>query len=577
MATLTTEWQDLGYSGWTNISGANLTLQGKYTEQSVSGNSTTMQFRHIAGGTQGIRTTNGSASYKGSYIDNFNIATYPDYIMPNSVIMYMEKTIVHDNDGSKSISLGSFGWIDLNDGRHSFDIPEVSITIPKIDRISTLALSSQDFNIGDTIQASITQYVVGYHQDLYMEINGVETLIQSSATGTIDIDTSLLANTIYQAIPSSQYLSGEFRLKTFDSNNTLVGTDVKTYKANVVGSNPTFNLAYEDTNATTTSITQNNQQIIQSHSTLRIKITNATALHYASLSSVSVNINGAITTTSISSATKNIDIGTLNLSSNTNAVVSLTDSRGFTTTQTIELTILEWHMPIPNAVIQRQANFYDDTDITVNLDYSSLDGKNVIDLKYRYKQIIAGQTTQWSNYFPLTNGTTETVQLDNKYKWIIEIYGGDALYQNTIYNTFVGVGIPAFFIDRAKHSIGIDCMPNNNSSVEVGGIDISNVYSQTQKAIGKWINGDYIYRKVLTSTGNTGTNVSIAHNITGLGTVIDFKAIASDDSGLAYPLNNTSYDLEVVGIDTTNIIMNISSGFSSGWTIYYIIDYTITI
>ena len=519
------------------------TFYGNVYEISVDdvNNKSTIQYDiYLKNG--GMRTSSSGWTYKATIDDVDAYVSTNQYLDTTTVGAYESKLvfsgtkeITHNADGNKTIQ---FYAILSKSGYSSYDPGQCElfgyVTLSKTKRNSTFTLNKYTFDIGETIQANITQYVEGYHQNLYMVINGNETLIQSSATGTIDIDTSLLANTLYQTIPNAKYYDNEFRLKTYDSNNTLVGTDAKNYRAVVVNSEPTFNASYEDTNSTTIAITSNNQKLIQDKSTLRVKITNATALHYASLSSVSVTINGATTTETISSSSKNIDIGTLNLSSNTSATITLTDSRGFTTTQILNLTILSWHNPIPNATIQRKANFYNETDITVSLDYSSLDGNNSIDLKYRYKQIITGTTTQWSNYFPLTDGVTETVALDNRYKWVIEIYGGDLLWQGTLYNTFVSIGIPAFFIDRVKHSIGVDCMPNNTSSVEVGGVDISNVYSTSEKAVGKWINGEYIYQRVFTGTA-TGTLQPIASGLTNI-ELIKIEGIVVNNGGTQVPV-----------------------------------------
>ena len=131
-----------------------------------------------------------------------------------------------------------------------------------------------------------------YHQNLYIVIGGVETQIQASATGTIDVDTSQYVSSMYQAIPSDKYLDGTFKVYTYDSNNTLVGTSTTPYRANVVNSNPTFDIAYEDNNATTVAITNNNQQIIQGKSTCKFKFTNIDTKNYSNPYSFSITING---------------------------------------------------------------------------------------------------------------------------------------------------------------------------------------------------------------------------------------------------------------------------------------------
>ena len=125
-----------------------------------------------------------------------------------------------------------------------------------------------------------------------------------------------------------------------------------------------------------TAITDDNQQLIRNNSNLQISISNASAKNYASLSSLTAVINGTTYTGSLRGTGGSIDVGTLNLSSNTTAQVILTDSRGISTTQNLNLIILDWVLPTAIISLQRQNNFYSETDINVNAEYSSLDNKN---------------------------------------------------------------------------------------------------------------------------------------------------------------------------------------------------------
>ena len=107
-------------------------------------------------------------------------------------------------------------------------------------------------------------------------------------------------------------------------------------------------------------------------------------------------------------------------------------------------------------------------------------------------------------------------------------------------------------------------------------IQKGNVYSTDEIEIGKWIDGKKIYRKVITTNNITGNNIEIEHGIFNLKRVIKFDAIASNDNGTAYPLNNKKYIIEINQINSTKIIVNINNAFSSGWPICYILEYTKT-
>ena len=304
---LTTSFQKLNEVSI--YSGSYLQVWGKYNSQSVSNNNSTieMELRIYNEGGTGYNCYTHSCNFNGGVFSasDYKGSYYHGWGEGPHVILSQTLTVGHNTDGTLSFNIGGYFTCSAGIGG---TVPQVNVSLPKINRRSDFSLSKSNFNIGDTIQATITQYVSAYHQNLYMLIGSTENLIQSSATGTIEIDTSLLANQIYQQIPNAKYYTSTFILKTYDSSNNLIGTETKNYTANVVNSNPTFNVAYEDTNATTVAITSNNQQIIQNNSTLRIKITSATAQHYSSLSSYSININGVVVSDSISSSSKNIDI-----------------------------------------------------------------------------------------------------------------------------------------------------------------------------------------------------------------------------------------------------------------------------
>ena len=481
--------------------------------------------------------------------------------------------VTHNQDGSKTITFSA----KLSRSYYSsYDPGECnlsgSVTLSNTKRNSVMTLSSNNFNIGDIITATITQYVSSYHQNLYMVIGGNEVLIQSGASGTEYIETNLLANMIYQQIPNAKYYDSEFRLKTYDSNNNLIGTDTKSFRTNVVDSNPLFNIAYEDTNVTTTAITQNNQQIIQNNSTLRFKFTNATAQHYSSLSTYSITINGVTRSGSISNSSLNVDWGTLDLSDNTNASVSVTDSRGFTTTKTVTLVILEWKLPTALIVLNRQQNYYTETDIKVDANYSSLDSKNTIAIQYRIKKT---STSTWGNWNNLTDNQTTTFNADNQYSWDVQIKVQDSI-GTTTYNVVLPIGMAIFFIDRLLRSVGVNCFPKEDESLEINGNDISNTYSTTERAIGKWIDGSTIYRQTF-NIGAVSATQQIQHGISNFGKLIKVYGVGGEQ-GVYEPIPyvnpsaaNSQWGIIVSG---TMIMLAKGSNATSFDECYITLEYT---
>lgn len=570
---LTTSWQ--GISSATLINSNTIAVEGRYTSQSTTGNYTDTEFRLInyANSGDGWRTTSGTGNFTGAFTDSGSVATYPNYVTNGTVLLSISKRIYHNSDGTKSFNLGGHVDAVLGGTRYNANPPQTVVTLPKINRRSEFSLSKSTFNIGVTIKATITQYVSAYHQNLYMVISGSEVLIQNNVTGTIDIETNLLANQIYQAIPNAKYLTGTFKLYTYDSSNNLIGTVTKDYRANVVDSEPTFDIAYQDTNATTLAITSDDQEIIQNNSTLQFNFTNVASRHYSTLSSYSININGEVRTASISTSTLDVNWGVVNLSNDSNVSVSVTDSRGFTTTKTVALSILAWQLPTAQITLNRKQNYYTATDITADATYSSLDGNNTITIQYRTKKTSEANYGSYSN---LTDNVTTTFNADNQYAWDVQVLLTDKL-GSTTYNLTLGIGLPIFFIDRQLRSIGVNCFPVGSNTAEVNGVDITNTYSQTEIPVGTWIDGKTIYRKVIPCT--TGSTGGTAFNYTAtpanIDTMVNVSGILTAMSA-RFPINayyNSTYYISAY-YDPSGYIKGIVGSSLTSRDCVLILEYT---
>ena len=101
-------------------------------------------------------------------------------------------------------------------------------------------------------------------------------------------------------------------------------------------------------------------------------------------------------------------------------------------------------------------------------------------------------------------------------------------------------------------------------------------YSTKETIIGTWIDEKPLYRKVITSTGNTGDNVAIPHNISNLKVVTKATIFATNNNGTNYHDESVDYPLYVKVINPSNIYSNISPGFAGGWVVYIILEYTKT-
>lgn len=335
--------------------------------------------------------------------------------------------------------------------------------------INTWPNNSPDFNIGDTITIHMNRKSSAFTHKVTLYFGNYSYQIATGVTDNCQLNTSTIANNLYQQIPNANVGQGNITVITYNGS-TQVGTKSCVFYAHVVNSNPTFSQAYQDTNSTTTAITGNNQQIIRNNSTLRITVSNASAKNYATLKSTKVVLNGTTYNGSFSGSTATFNIGTINVSSNTTAVVSVTDSRNFTTSKNLNITVINWVLPTAIINLQRENNFYSETNLNVNAEYSSLNNKNTISIKARYKKT---SDASYGAYITLQDDVSTQLTLDNNYEWNFQVVLQDKL-GTTTYNLILSRGIPIAFFDRLKRSLGINCFPADQESLEVNGLNILN-------------------------------------------------------------------------------------------------------
>ena len=270
---------------------------------------------------------------------------------------------------------------------------------------------------------------------------------------------------LYASIPSSQ--SGQYQIRvTYGTNIDLRNGGTYSVNANICS--PSINaVAYEDTNATTIALTENNQDIVQSHSTVRYSASGLSAKNGASISSCSVSVNGSNYNLTVSGTSATGLGGVINSGTDVEAVFTVTDSRGLTGTKTVTISMLEWAVPSAIITLARQSNFYTETDLTCDARFSSINGNNQITITYSATK--EGDSTP-SVSGSLQDDVTAVVNLNNEYAWTVSVTLTDSLGGTTTYNNlFISRGMPIIYFDRLKSSVGINCFPQNDKSLEING------------------------------------------------------------------------------------------------------------
>ena len=384
--------------------------------------------------------------------------------------------ITHNQNGSKTIYVSSY----INHSRFDSNSQGFNVNLTNIPRGATITNAP---NFTDTGNPTIT-----YSNTAGSQVSSLQACI--SLTGSND-------DIAYRNIPingtnytfnltqeernillnatSGKTRTVYFYIKTVLSGNTFYSNKAVTFS--VVNANPTIgSISYADVNSSITAITGNNQWIVRNKSTLQVTLTNLTALKGATLSSATVNINGVVKSfsgisgSSLSSA--NLNFGTINVSSNINATIILTDSRGFSSTYTKAITVLNYETPYATINLARRNNFYTQCDLLVDCTFSSLNNTNSITIQYQTKKV---SDSSYGALTTIQNNVETTINLDNSYQWNVKVIATDSLGSSVNYVLFVDKGIPLFFVDNDKNSIGINCFPANDESLEVNGFIVGGV------------------------------------------------------------------------------------------------------
>ncbi|SDX96068.1 DUF859 family phage minor structural protein [Thermoactinomyces sp. DSM 45892] len=351
--------------------------------------------------------------------------------------------------------------------------------------------SGSSFNIGDTVLISLSSANHSFTHDLKLYVG--ESLIKTYSSVGLEaqwIPTQAEKEEMYATTPNANTVSTRMECITYyqgiqvQSLTSVVGTAI------VTNSDPTFNdsFIYKDTNATTLAITENDQYIIQNHSTVLVEIpflSKAIAINGSTMEYYVATLNGmSISRPYSSSNIVSFDFGSVQTNTSVTLSVKAVDSRGNSTIVTKAVSILEYSSPTLTFSARRSNDFESETILKAGGNLSLLSiGKvpknRVKTLQYRFKETIS---PTWSDWVSLSasfvqNGSTYTNSdtpintssgLDNLKAWNIEVQVVDLL-SSSLSSAIVPVGQPLLFIDSTKKSIGINQFPNAPSSLEVNG------------------------------------------------------------------------------------------------------------
>ncbi len=387
-----------------------------------------------------------------------------------TVVASGELAIGHDSNGAKSFTAYAECAIYVTSvnckGSGSWSLPDIGRASQP--SLNTWPNNSPNFNVGDTIVVHMNRKSTVFTHTVVLKLGSYSYTIGTDVTDNISLDTGKIASNLYAQMPNSNEMTGEIVVTTY-SGSTVIGTSSCTIIAHVVNSNPTFDVSYEDSNSKTVAITENSQYIIRNNSTLQISVNNAQALNSATLKSITAVVNGNSYTGTLSGTTGTINVGAVNVSSDTEVTVKLVDSRGNAGQKKITVLVYDWTLPSAIIKLNRKSNYYSESILNVNANYSSIGGKNEVTIKYRTKKVA---NSTFSTYTAIQDNTDTDFTADNEFEWNVQVNVADKL-GNTTYNLILPKGIPIAYVDIKKYSFGVNCFPKHDKSLEVNGVCLS--------------------------------------------------------------------------------------------------------
>lgn len=372
--------------------------------------------------------------------------------------------VSHDADGTKTAQLSDTFNINATiDGKKVGSIvASGSISLDRIARNATI-VTANDFT--DETNPTLTySNPSSFSCDVSIEFEDGSITRAGAIDGASGSYTMQLTDsertTLRNASKNSPTLKVTYVLKTTIDGAAYYSRAER--KMNVVDAAPELGaISYEDTNAATVAVTGDKSRIFQNHSALTVTIPTATAKKGATIASYTIAFGGV--TKKVQNA-GTVSIGTVDVSHSQALTVTVTDSRGFTASKSVQVTVDDYSAPTAVIDLHRLNNFEPTTYITANSRYSYLNGKNAVTIAAKFKKV---SDSSYGAPIELEDSIQSTVTCDRDSAYDFVVTVADKL-GSTEYNLALGKGIPAFFIDTKKSSVGVNCLPSQSDVLQLG-------------------------------------------------------------------------------------------------------------
>lgn len=372
--------------------------------------------------------------------------------------------VSHDADGTKTAQLtDTFNINATLDGMKVGSITASgSISLDRIARNATV-VTANDFT-DETNPVLTYSNPSGFACDVSIEFAGGSITRSGAISGAGDSYTMQLTDAEREALRTASKNTSALPI-TYVLKTTIDGTAYYSRadrKMNVVDAAPELGaVSYEDANPTTVAVTGDKSRIIRNHSIMTVTVPTATAKKGATVASYSIAFGGVTKTVTAAGA---VTLGAVDVSYSQALTVTATDSLGLTASQSVQVTVDDYSAPTAVIDLHRLNNFEPTTYITAHARYSYLNGKNAVTISAKFKKV---SDSAYGAPIDLEDSiqSAVTCDRDSAYDFVVTIAD---MMESTDYNLTLGKGIPAFFIDTQKSSVGVNCLPSQSDVLQLG-------------------------------------------------------------------------------------------------------------
>jgi len=381
------------------------------------------------------------------------------------------------------------------------------------------ATKMPDFTLGNKVTITIYNPLGRSVTLNVLDKDGTQVTSGTTITGTSyqGYNSTSVVNALYASIPSAT--QGTYSVTCTWSGHTETRSGGK-YKCDSAVCKPTIGTCdYVDQNSTTIAVTGDSSKIVQTLSSVRFRAQSLSAKKSATVSSCKVTVMGTDYSMSISGSTATKTGVNIDSASNISVTFTLTDSRGYTATKSLSVTMLKWDLPSGIITLYRQDNYYSTSYLKCDASWSNI-GSNSCTIAYQCRKT---GTSSWTLTGTLTDNVEISLTMDNTKAWDVWVILTDSFNATTTYKLVLSRGMPIAYFDRLHNSVGVDCFPTADGSLEVGGYEVLT-------------KGNFAFRSLEYALSN---NASVAFSVGDLSQFVMISIGAGTTKGL-WLFNSTS-------------------------------------